>query len=85
VPISQCPDEVKWLWNVNDSIANKIAFMKKEEIDANPILKLTFDFSLSIINYCDILDSSNLLTHSKNEISTISTSANQLITTLKNV
>lgn len=30
--------------------------MKKEEIEANPILKMTFDFSLSIIDYCDILD-----------------------------
>lgn len=65
MPISQCPDEVKWLRNVNDSIANKIAFMKKEEIDANPILKLTFDFSLSIINYCDILDSSKKYTISR--------------------
>ena len=30
--------------------------MKKEEIEANPILKMTFDFSLSVIDYCDILD-----------------------------
>lgn len=31
--------------------------MKKEDIEANPILKLTFDFSLSIIDYCGVLDS----------------------------
>ena len=31
--------------------------MKKEEIEANPILKMTFDFSLSAIDYCDALDS----------------------------
>ncbi len=31
--------------------------MKKEEIEANPILKMTFDFSLSVIDYCDLLDS----------------------------
>ncbi len=30
--------------------------MKKELIECNPILKLTFDFSLLIINYCDILN-----------------------------
>jgi len=30
--------------------------MKKEEIEVNPILKMTFDFSLSVIDYCDILD-----------------------------
>ena len=30
--------------------------MRKEDIEANPILKLTFDFSLSIIDYCDVLD-----------------------------
>jgi len=30
--------------------------MKKEDIESNPILKLTFDFSLSIIDYCDVLD-----------------------------
>ena len=31
--------------------------MKKEEIEANTILKMTFDFSLSIIDNCDKLDS----------------------------
>ncbi|MGN6248111.1 MAG: four helix bundle protein [Ginsengibacter sp.] len=31
--------------------------MKKEEIEGNPILKLTFDFALSIIDYCDKLNS----------------------------
>ncbi|HXR83959.1 MAG TPA: four helix bundle protein [Hanamia sp.] len=30
--------------------------MKKEDIEANPILKLTFDFSLEIMDYCDRLD-----------------------------
>ncbi len=30
--------------------------MKKEEIEANAILKMTFDFSLSVIDYCDLLD-----------------------------
>ena len=30
--------------------------MKKEEIESNPILKLTFEFSLLIIDYCDLLD-----------------------------
>jgi four helix bundle protein len=30
--------------------------MKKEEIETNPILKLTFDFSLAVIEYCDCLD-----------------------------
>lgn len=31
--------------------------MKKEEIEANLILRITFEFSLLIIDYCDILDS----------------------------
>jgi four helix bundle protein len=30
-------------------------FMRKEEIEANPILKITFEFSLLIIDYCDVL------------------------------
>jgi four helix bundle protein len=30
--------------------------MKKEEIEANPILKITFEFSLLIIDFCDLLD-----------------------------
>jgi len=30
--------------------------MKKEEIELNPILKMTFEFSLTIIDYCDVLD-----------------------------
>jgi four helix bundle protein len=29
--------------------------MKKEEIEGNPILKMTFEFSLLIIDYCDVL------------------------------
>jgi len=31
--------------------------MKKELFDNNPILKLSFDFSLMIIDYCEKLDS----------------------------
>lgn len=31
--------------------------MKKELFDSNPILKLSFDFSLMIIEYCEKLDS----------------------------
>jgi four helix bundle protein len=31
--------------------------MKKEIFDSNPILKLTFDFSLMIIDYCELLES----------------------------
>jgi four helix bundle protein len=30
--------------------------MKKELFEKNPILKLTFDFSLMVINYCELLD-----------------------------
>ncbi len=30
--------------------------MKIESIESNPILKMTFDFSLMIINYCEVLD-----------------------------
>lgn len=30
--------------------------MKKELFEKNPILKLTFDFSLLVINYCELLD-----------------------------
>ncbi|HEY5464768.1 MAG TPA: four helix bundle protein [Hanamia sp.] len=30
--------------------------MKKEEIEANPILKITFEFSLLGIDYCDVLE-----------------------------
>jgi four helix bundle protein len=29
--------------------------MQKELIEANPILKLTIDFSLKVIDYCDLL------------------------------
>jgi four helix bundle protein len=39
--------------------------MKKEEIEANPILKMTFDFSLSVIDYCDALDSHKKYTISR--------------------
>ncbi|HEU5053356.1 MAG TPA: hypothetical protein VFT78_09595 [Hanamia sp.] len=31
--------------------------MEKQLFEKNPILKLTFDFSLSIIDYCDKLNS----------------------------
>ena len=30
--------------------------MKKEEIESNPILKMTFEFSLAILDFCDVLD-----------------------------
>lgn len=30
--------------------------MKRELIDTNPILKLSFEFSLMLINYCELLD-----------------------------
>ena len=30
--------------------------MKRELIESNPILKLTFDFSLIVIDYCSVLD-----------------------------
>lgn len=31
--------------------------MKKELFDCNPILKLSFDFSLMLIEYCELLES----------------------------
>lgn len=31
--------------------------MKKEVFDENPILKLTFEFSLMVIEYCELLES----------------------------
>jgi four helix bundle protein len=31
--------------------------MRKELIDNNPLIKLSIDFSLAIINYCELLDS----------------------------
>ena len=30
--------------------------MKKEEIESNPILKMTFDFALMVLDFCDALD-----------------------------
>ena len=30
--------------------------MKKEEIESNPILKMTFELSLAILDFCDVLD-----------------------------
>jgi len=45
----------------NDSIPSLfiIPEMKKELFDSNPILKLSFDFSLMIIEYCEKLESDN--------------------------
>ena len=31
--------------------------MQQEKIDNNPLLKLSFEFSLSVIEYCEILES----------------------------
>jgi four helix bundle protein len=31
--------------------------MKREMFDSNPILKLSFDFSLMVLDYCELLDS----------------------------
>jgi four helix bundle protein len=31
--------------------------MKKENIENNPILKLSFDFALSVVEYCELLES----------------------------
>lgn len=39
--------------------------MKKELIESNLILKLTFNFSLLVIDYCDVLDSIRKYTVSK--------------------
>ncbi|MGN6531368.1 MAG: four helix bundle protein [Ginsengibacter sp.] len=39
--------------------------MKKEMIESNPILNFTFNFSLSIIDYCDELDSTRKYTISR--------------------
>ena len=30
--------------------------MSKEDIESNPILKMTFNFSLIVIDYCNVLD-----------------------------
>lgn len=30
--------------------------MKRELIESNPILKMTFDFSLAVIDYCDVIN-----------------------------
>ena len=30
--------------------------MKKEVFDNNPILKLSFDFALMVISYCELLE-----------------------------
>ena len=39
--------------------------MKKELIESNVILKMTFDFSLLIIDYCDVLDTGKKYTISR--------------------
>ncbi len=39
--------------------------MKKEEIEKNPILKMTFEFSLKILDFCDLLDQMRKYTISK--------------------
>lgn len=39
--------------------------MKTELIESNPILKMTFDFSIMIIDYCDILDEKKKYTLSR--------------------
>lgn len=39
--------------------------MKKEEIESNPILKLTFEFSLLIIDYCELLEEKKKYTISR--------------------
>lgn len=39
--------------------------MKKEMIESNPILNMTFNFSLAIIDYCDVLGSTRKYTISR--------------------
>ena len=39
--------------------------MQKELIEANPILKLTIDFSLKVIDYCDLLQQGKRFTISQ--------------------
>lgn len=39
--------------------------MKKEDIESNPILKMTFEFSLAIMDFCDALDDIRKYTISK--------------------
>jgi four helix bundle protein len=39
--------------------------MKKEVFDSNPILKLSFDFSLMVIDYCELLDENKKFVVSK--------------------
>ena len=39
--------------------------MKKEVFDNNPILKLSFDFALMIISYCELLDQNKKYVMSK--------------------
>ena len=39
--------------------------MQKELIDKNPLLKLSFEFSLMILQYCDLLDQQHKYTISK--------------------
>lgn len=39
--------------------------MKKEEIESNPILKMTVEFSLTILDFCDVLNEMRKYTISK--------------------
>ena len=39
--------------------------MQKELIDKNPLLKLSFEFSLMILQYCDLLDQQHKYTINK--------------------
>ena len=39
--------------------------MQKELIDKNPLLKLSFEFSFMILQYCDLLDEQHKYTISK--------------------
>lgn len=39
--------------------------MKKEEVESNPILKMTFEFSLMVSGFCEVLDEMRKYTISK--------------------
>jgi four helix bundle protein len=53
--------------------------MKKEEIESNPILKMTFDFSLMVLDFCDVLDEMRKYTISRQLLkSGTSTGANAM-------
>ncbi len=45
-------------FGINTIVKNgNINCMRKELIESNPLLKLSIDFSLSVIKYCELLDS----------------------------